>query len=67
MNELLRRFLVDALEPRERQRQGQAFMNALVRHNPSLLERLQRDRPDLDAFYVDDRMWATLLWVKENW
>jgi len=42
-------------------------MNALIRHNPSLLERLQRDRPDLDAFYVDNRMWATLLWVKENW
>jgi len=67
MDELLHRFLVDALEPREGQRKGQAFMNALIRHNPSLLERLQRDRPDLDAFYVDDRMWATLVWVKENW
>lgn len=61
----LAEFLRLALEPVEGERKGQHFANTLARHRYNLFEEMQAE--GLDPYYTDERLWAAIEFVKNNW
>lgn len=58
-------FLSFALEPPAGVRKGQRFSNELHRIKPELGAAL--NAADLDPFYDDSRLWAAVVYVRDNW
>ena len=58
-------FLVEALAPNPHgQRRGQWFANCLITWRIDLSNNIPKD---VDPFYEDEKLWAAVAWVRDNW
>lgn len=60
-------YVVEAMNTATTLRRGQFACNLLYKKRPDLAGRLFDNHPDLDPFYVDEKIPAFLTWVGENW